>query len=39
MTLASLNAQRHVTPFKSEVESLIKVFSEVFDTLDLWIKV
>lgn len=39
MTLATLNAQRHVTPFKVEVENRIKTFSEVSETLDLWVKV
>lgn len=39
MTLAQLNAQRHVTPFKARVENLIKVFDEVYETLDSWIKV
>ena len=39
MTLATLNAQRHVTPFKKEVEDYIRQFSDVNDTLDMWIKV
>ena len=39
MTLATLNAQRHVAPFKTEVENLIRTFSDVNDTLDMWIKV
>jgi len=39
MNLATLNAQRHVTPFKAQVESMIKTFSEVNETLDMWIKV
>jgi len=39
MTLATLNAQRHVTPFKPEVELKIRTFSDVNDALDLWIKV
>jgi hypothetical protein len=29
MTLATLNAQRHVTPFKADVESEIRKFSDV----------
>jgi len=28
MTLSSINAQRHVAPFKRQVEELIRVFSE-----------
>lgn len=39
MTLATVNAQRHVTPFKAEVELMIKTFAEVSDQLDLWVKV
>lgn len=39
MTLATQNAQRHVTPFKKEVEDQIRLFSDVNETLDLWIKV
>lgn len=39
MTLQGINAARHVTPFKSIVESQIRVFSDVNETLDLWIKV
>lgn len=39
MTLASLNAQRHVAPFKLVVESTIRTFSDVSETLDMWIKV
>jgi dynein heavy chain, axonemal len=39
MTLATLNAQRHVAPFKVEVETKIRIFAEVNDTLDLWVKV
>jgi len=39
MVLTTLNAQRHVTPFKPRVEELNKTFSEVNETLDLWIKV
>jgi len=39
MTLATLNAQRHVAPFKPVVESTIKIFSDVFETLEMWIKV
>jgi dynein heavy chain, axonemal len=39
MTLATLNAQRHVVPFKPEVESQIRIFSDVTETLDMWIKV
>ncbi len=39
MTLSSVNAQRHVTPFKKRVEQLIRVFSDTSETLDLWIKV
>jgi len=39
MTLNTLFAQRHVAPFKSEVENKIRVFSDVNETLDLWVKV
>lgn len=39
MVLATLNAQRHVTPFKPEVEAKIKLFSDVNEALDMWIKV
>lgn len=39
MTLQTLNAQRHVTPFKADVEGEIKKFSDVNETLDKWIKV
>jgi len=39
MTLQGINAARHVTPFKQEVEGKIRVFSDVNETLDLWIKV
>lgn len=39
MTLTTLNAQRHVGPFKEEVEKQIRIFSDVNETLDLWIKV
>jgi dynein heavy chain len=39
MTLSSINAQRHVAPFKRQVEELIRIFSETSETLDLWIKV
>ena len=39
MTLATLNAQRHVAPFKLVVESTIRTFSDVSETLDMWIKV
>lgn len=39
MTLSSINAQRHVVPFKKRVEQLIRVFSDTGETLDLWIKV
>jgi dynein heavy chain, axonemal len=39
MTLTTVNAQRHVTPFKVEVELKIKTFAEVSDQLDLWVKV
>ena len=39
MTLATLNAQRHVAPFKVDVENQIRKFSDVNDTLDMWIKV
>lgn len=28
MTLSSINAQRHVTPFKKQVEELIRRFSD-----------
>lgn len=28
MTLSSINAQRHVLPFKKRVEEFIRVFSE-----------
>ena len=34
MTLSTLNANRHVTPFKADVENKIKVFSDVNETLD-----
>ncbi|KAL4465245.1 hypothetical protein ABPG74_001959 [Tetrahymena malaccensis] len=39
LQLSTFNSLRHVTPFKQEVEALIKVFSDVSDTLDMWIKV
>jgi dynein heavy chain len=39
MTLSTLNANRHVTPFKAEVELRIKIFSDVNETLDQWINV
>jgi dynein heavy chain len=39
MTLATLNAQRHVAPFKVQVETNIRTFSDVSETLDMWIKV
>jgi len=39
MTLATLNAQRHVAPFKKEVEESIRTFSDVSESLDMWIKV
>ena len=39
MTLSSINAQRHVTPFKKQVEELIRRFSDTSEILDLWIKV
>jgi dynein heavy chain len=39
MTLAALNAQRHVAPFKPQVEQQIRIFSEVGETLDMWVKV
>ena len=39
MTLSSINAQRHVVPFKKRVEELIRVFSDTGETLALWIKV
>lgn len=39
MTLATLNAQRHVAPFKPVVEATIRTFSDVSETLDMWIKV
>jgi len=34
MTLSTLNANRHVTPFKGDVETKIKIFSDVNETLD-----
>jgi dynein heavy chain, axonemal len=39
MTLSSINAQRHVVPFKKRVEELIRKFSDTSETLDLWVKV
>ena len=39
MSLSSINAQRHVVPFKKKVEQLIRVFSDTSETLELWIKV
>lgn len=39
MAFATMNAQRHVLPFKAEVEGEIKKFSDVNETLDKWIKV
>ena len=39
MSLAGINAARHVAPFKQEVEGKIKVFSDVNETLELWRKV
>ena len=37
MQLSTLNANRYVAPFKVEVETKIKVFSDVNETLDQWI--
>jgi dynein heavy chain len=39
MVLSSINAQRHVLPFKKQVEELIRRFSDTSEILDLWIKV
>lgn len=39
LQLSTFNSQRHVTPFKTEVENLIRTFSDVNDTLDMWVKV
>ena len=39
MNLGTINAQRHVTPFKAEVEEKIRIFSDMGETLDLWVKV
>lgn len=39
MTLAANNANRHVAPFKADVEGKIRTFSDVNATLDLWFKV
>lgn len=39
LTLTNLNAQRHVTPFKEEIEGTIKTLLKVSDILDSWIKV
>ena len=39
MTLSTLNANRYVAPFKKDVETKIKVFSDVNETLDQWINV
>lgn len=39
LQLSTFNSQRHVTPFKAEVETLIRTFSDVNDTLDMWVKV
>jgi len=30
---------RHVTPFRKEVQDKITLYSDVNDTLDLWVKV
>jgi len=38
-TLASLNAQRHVAPFKDRVVTKIEEISSASDTLELWVKV
>jgi dynein heavy chain len=39
MTLSSINAQRHVAPFKKEVEEMIRNFSDCSEIIDLWVKV
>ncbi|KAL4479549.1 hypothetical protein ABPG72_018535, partial [Tetrahymena utriculariae] len=39
LQLSTFNSQKYVTPFKQEVETLIRSFSDVNDTLDMWIKV
>lgn len=39
MNLSSINAQRHVLPFKKEVEEMIRLFSDCAETLELWVKV
>ena len=37
--LTTMNAMKHVTPFKAEVTDKLNVFSEVGENIDRWIKV
>jgi len=39
MALTTMNAMRHVTPFKQEVTDKLFLFSDVADTIDRWLKV
>ena len=39
MTLASLNAMRHVTPFKDKVTEKAASLYDVSETLEKWIKI
>ena len=37
--LNTMNAMRHVTPFKDIVQDKLVIFSDVSDTIEKWIKV
>ena len=37
--LNTMNAMRHVTPFKDVVQDKLVVFSDVGDTIEKWVKV
>jgi len=37
--LTTMNAMKHVTPFKAEVVKYLEVFSDVSETIDLWQRV
>ena len=39
MKLTQFNAMRHVTPFKTEVQDKLFLYSEVSDIIDKWVKV
>lgn len=34
-----MNAMRYVTPFKAEVTEKIEIYSEVYETIEKWLKV